>query len=180
MPVSILHVFPKTEDPTQGHALWHGQVFQCALGKKGVINAVDGREGDQKTPAGLYHLKYGYYRADRLSKPESAIPFTELEENDGWCDQVGDPHYNQAIKHPINVSAEELWRQDNLYNIILVTSHNDGPERSDLGSAIFVHVARKGYQPTMGCIAFEQQDLLTILKDAGPNSMIRVHESTPL
>ena len=175
---SILHVFPKFSDPTKGTALWQCKHYDCALGKAGVINAVDGREGDAKTPAGIYQVKYGFYRADRLSKPVTALTLTSLEENDGWCDQVGDPLYNQAVKHPTNVSAEKLWRDDNLYNIILVTSHNDGPSKRDLGSAIFIHVARLGYKPTMGCIAFDQNDLLDILKNVDNGTIIRIHEKT--
>jgi L,D-peptidoglycan transpeptidase YkuD (ErfK/YbiS/YcfS/YnhG family) len=39
----------------------------------------------------------------------------------------------------------------------------DAPVVPGAGSAIFLHVARANYQPTVGCVAFAEPDLLTIL-----------------
>ena len=93
---------------------------------------------------------------------------------DGWCDAVGDPDYNKPVKHPYRASAEVLWRDDAIYDLIVSTNHNIEPAKSGLGSAIFLHVARDDLTATEGCIAFRKNDLLEILKDVGPKTMIRI------
>jgi L,D-peptidoglycan transpeptidase YkuD (ErfK/YbiS/YcfS/YnhG family) len=32
------------------------------------------------------------------------------------------------------------------------------------GSAIFIHVAKKNYKPTAGCVALKKKDLIKLLK----------------
>lgn len=135
--------------------------FRCALGRGGV--RIDKREGDGATPQGHWPLRQVLYRADRISEPSSVLPVRALRRNDGWCDAPSDPHYNRNVKLPYPASAEALWRTDNLYNLIVVVGYNDAPVVRGAGSAIFLHVARKDYAPTAGCIAFRKSDLLAIL-----------------
>lgn len=172
----VLHIVPNQENPATGTAHWRGKSYACALGKNGVINATQGREGDGKTPAGLYSLLYGFYRKDRLSEPESHLRFIPLTPNDGWCDEPTATDYNQFVLHPSNHSAEHLWRDDALYDLIIVNSHNSGPKKTDLGSAIFLHVARDSYQPTQGCVAFAKEDLIEIIKTLGTDCALRIHD----
>ena len=48
-------------------------------------------------------------------------------------------------------SHEEMWRKDDLYDIVVVLGHNDDPIVPGNGSAVFLHVASAGYGPTAGC-----------------------------
>lgn len=96
-----------------------------------------------------------------------------LRPDDGWCDAVGDRNYNRKVKHPYPASAERMWREDHLYDLVVVLDHNEKPRVQGLGSAVFMHVVRPGYQPTAGCIAFQRQHLLRILKLLGPGSVVR-------
>ena len=76
---------------------------------------------------------------------------------------------------PYPASAETLpWREDGLYDIIVVLGHNDDPIIAGRGSAIFLHVAAPDYAPTAGCIALSRADLLTVLREADRSSRVSV------
>ncbi len=146
--------------------------FPCALGKGGS-RAIK-REGDGTSPRGLWPVRFIYYRADKGPRPRTGLPIRQLRPGDGWCDAAGDRNYNRAVSHPYAASAERLWRADNLYDIIVVLGHNDVPRRRGMGSAIFIHLVREGFQPTEGCIALREQDLRRVLRHIGPGTSIRI------
>lgn len=147
---------------------------RCALGKGGVLSAADKREGDGATPLGIWPIRYVFYRPDRLARPETVLPVVALAEDDGWCDDVSSPDYNRHIKLPSAFGHEKLWRDDHVYDLIVVLGHNDDPVVPGMGSAIFLHLAREDYSGTEGCVAVTQADLLELLKDAEPDSAIEV------
>ena len=64
---------------------------------------------------------------------------------------------------PIHASAEALWRDDAIYDIIGVLGWNDAPVQPGLGSAIFLHLARDDFAPTDGCVALAPADLRHVL-----------------
>jgi L,D-peptidoglycan transpeptidase YkuD (ErfK/YbiS/YcfS/YnhG family) len=78
------------------------------------------------------------------------------------------------VTHPYPVSAECLWREDALYDLVVVLGINDIPRRRGAGSAIFMHLARPGYRPTEGCIALTRRDLQLVLACIGPRTRLRV------
>jgi L,D-peptidoglycan transpeptidase YkuD (ErfK/YbiS/YcfS/YnhG family) len=131
--------------------------FCVALGRGGVSS--DKREGDGATPAGLLPLRAVLYRSDRLPAPESAVPARPLGPSDGWCDDARHAAYNRPVQHPFDASAEVLWRDDAVYDIIGILGWNDDPVQPGRGSAIFLHVARPDYAATEGCIALAPDDL---------------------
>jgi len=137
------------------------QIYRAALGHGGIRR--DRREGDGATPVGILPLRRVFYRADRIAAPKSVAPVTSLSPSDGWCDAPDDPAYNQLVRLPIEASAEALWREDALYDIIGVLGWNDQPVRPGAGSAIFLHVARPDFAPTEGCIALAPDALRTVL-----------------
>ena len=140
-----------------------GLQFRCALGKGGVRSEADKREGDGATPLGRYPIRQVFYRADRLSPPETRLPLQALTPQDGWCDDPADPAYNRFVTLPCAASHEKLWREDHVYDVIAVLGHNDDPPVPGLGSAIFLHVARPEYSGTEGCVALALPDLLALL-----------------
>lgn len=147
--------------------------FRCALGKAGVTQ--DKREGDMATPAGRFPLRRVLYRADRMPPPDTALPVAAIGPQDGWCDAPDDPCYNRLVRLPYAASHERLWREDHVYDVIVVLGHNDDPPEPGRGSAIFMHVARPGYGPTEGCVALARDDLLSVLANCGPGDAITVH-----
>lgn len=138
--------------------------MRCALGRGG-IRALK-REGDGATPRAAMRLLSVYYNPTRGSRPASALDVRAIRSNDGWCDDPKDRNYNRAVRHPYAASAEHLWRADAVYDLIVVLDYNIRPRRRGAGSAIFMHVARPGYQPTEGCIALQPADLLKLLRTA--------------
>ena len=146
--------------------------YPCALGSNGI--GVKDREGDGITPLGKWPIRYGFYREDRLSRPESAFPFLPISRDMGWCDEPGDPYYNRLIKHPYAASHESLWREDHMYDLILVLGFNDDPVVPAKGSAIFMHIAGDDYSPTAGCIALSKEDFHSVLLKLTHHSMVDV------
>lgn len=136
--------------------------YRCAVGRSGVVRRK--REGDGGTPAGRFPLRYLYYRADREALPETVLPALALTPDDGWCDQPDDPRYNLPVPRSYPARHEALWRDDALYDLVVVLGYNDGPPRPGLGSAIFLHVASPTYSPTEGCVAVAAPDLREILR----------------
>jgi L,D-peptidoglycan transpeptidase YkuD (ErfK/YbiS/YcfS/YnhG family) len=137
------------------------ETFRAALGHGGIRS--DKREGDGGTPVGLLPLRSVLFRPDRQPAPICAVPVQGLGQQDGWCDDPADAAYNRLVRLPINASAESLWREDGVYDIIGVLGWNDAPIRPGLGSAIFLHVARSDYAPTEGCVALALNDLILVL-----------------
>ena len=143
---------------------WNGVQLKASIGKNGTILADDKVEGDLKTPKGRYCVTHGFYRPDKIKCPKSVIPFTPIEPHFGWCDASSHPFYNQKILKPFDASHEDLWRDDDVYDLILVTDHNTNPIVPGKGSAVFIHIARNNFEPTAGCLALLVQDLLMIVE----------------
>ncbi len=92
---------------------------------------------------------------------------------DGWCDDPRDRNYNRYVRHPYPASAERMWREDNLYDVVVVLSHNDRPRVRGRGSAVFMHVARTGMTPTEGCVALRLPHLLRLLEHMSQRNVLR-------
>ena len=67
-----------------------------------------------------------------------------------------------------------MWRDDYLYDLVLVLGHNDDPPVSGMGSCIFLHLARPGYAPTEGCIALARPDAVALLAVARPGDAVQI------
>ena len=156
----------------EGRLSWPGGSVRCALGRGGL--RADKREGDGATPIGRYPLRRLLWRADRLARPQTALPAAPIAPDDGWCDDPADPAYNRPVKRPYPASHEALWREDGVYDVIVVMGHNDAPVVPGLGSAVFLHVARPDWAPTEGCVALALPDLLRLLRDCGPGTALDV------
>jgi len=151
-------------------ALWGGRSLRCALGRAGV--SANKREGDGATPAGSFALRLVLYRPDREAKPKTALAARPLAREDGWCDASGDAAYNTMVRLPYGASAETLWREDALYDLIVPLGYNDAPVVAGKGSAIFLHLATPSYAPTAGCVALARGDLLAVLAGADATSRV--------
>ena len=152
-----------------------GSSVPCALGAAGVIPAADKREGDRRTPIGDWPLRQVLYRPDRPGgSPVTALPVQAIGRDDGWCDAPGDDAYNRPVKLPYAASAEALWRDDELYDLVVVLGYNDDPAVAGAGSAIFLHLAKADYGPTEGCVALARPHLEALLAEAKPGDILAV------
>ncbi len=151
-----------------------GFEFRCALGKGGVIGAAHKREGDGASPLGVWRMKRLFYRSDRMTRPETGLPAVSLKAHDGWCDDPAHRLYNRPVTLPFQASHEKLWREDHVYDLIVELSHNDDPIVPERGSAVFFHLARLNYEPTEGCVAIAQEDMLAILQICSDESRLEI------
>jgi len=92
----------------------------------------------------------------------------------GWCDDVSSNYYNKQIKINKKISHEKLHRKDSVYDIIVVLNYNLNPIIKGKGSAIFLHVAKKNYNKTHGCIALKKNELLSLISKIKKNTQIRI------
>ncbi|WP_349358593.1 L,D-transpeptidase family protein [Stappia sp.] len=144
----------------------------CALGRGGITRFK--REGDGATPAGRFALRGVYYRPDRVARPRTGLPVVPLSPEMGWCDAPDHPRYNRLVTRPFDASHEAMWRDDPLYDIVVVLDCNLCPAVPGRGSAIFFHLARPGYTPTQGCVAVALRDMRLLLARCGPGSHMRI------
>jgi len=148
------------------------QVFSCALGKAGTSH--DKREGDDTSPAGIYAMRFGLYRADRIMRPRTGLPLRPLRPGDGWCDDPVSDRYNRFVRLPFASSAEHLWRDDGVYDVLVVLDHNDCPLVRGRGSAVFLHAAAPGLAATAGCITLARADLIKVLCHVGSRTRLMI------
>jgi L,D-peptidoglycan transpeptidase YkuD (ErfK/YbiS/YcfS/YnhG family) len=151
---------------------WGAGERRCAIGRGGIGEKRG--EGDGVTPAGVFPIRRVLYRPDRVSPPQTKLPVSAIAENDGWCDAPGDANYNKPVKLPYAAGHERMWRDDSLYDVVVILGFNDAPVMSGKGSAIFLHIARPDYGPTEGCMALALPDLLQVLEKLSPGDSIRI------
>ena len=150
-------------------AWFRGRKFERSIGKGGI--AIKTGEGDNVTPIGEWRVEEWLVRKDRLDFDGKAI-----EANDRWCDDPADPRYNTLVKGPIDVSSEDMSRDDALYDLVGVVNYNRDPIIAGKGSAIFIHQWRAPNHPTEGCVAFAREDLMWIATNWQPNTRLIIQE----
>ena len=145
---------------------------KCAVGKRGI--SIKKKEGDLITPKGTFKIKEIFYRKDRVQNLITRLKKTVIRKNMGWCDDPKSNKYNKLINFPFKYSAEKLYRRENIYDIILVLNFNMNPVKKNKGSAIFIHVAKKDFQPTQGCIALNKFELIKLVKSIKINTVVKI------
>jgi len=151
---------------------FNGNSYTCAIGKNGVT--AEKKEGDGCTPLGEYSLGCIYFRKDKLILPDVKLPTIAIDKNAGWCDDVVSDDYNRPVAFPFKYSAERLFRDDDIYDIVCVINYNSDPVIKGKGSAIFLHIARNDYSGTEGCVALQQNDLIQLLSQINSQTRISI------
>ena len=157
--------------PPRGRFFAGATSFPCAVGAGSVTRHK--AEGDGASPAGRFQLLGGFFRPIG-ARPLAPWPLRPIREGDGWCDDPHSPAYNRAVPLPYPYSCEKLWRNDGLYDLVLVLDYNLWPRRRARGSAIFLHCARADYAPTAGCVALAANDLRRLLLRLAQNAVVVV------
>ena len=93
----------------------------------------------------------------------------------GWCDDPNSHFYNKLINLPTKYSHEKLYRNDSLYDLIVMLSYNTNPIIKNKGSAIFMHIAKNSYKKTKGCIALKKEHLIKIISNIKKNTKIKIN-----
>ena len=156
-----------------GYLQYKNLKFRCALGKAGIKKKE--KEGDNVTPKGIFKITSMYYRPDRIKNIITAIKKIKIKKNMGWCDDPDSHFYNQQISLPNKFGHEKLYRNDSLYDLILVLNYNVNPIIKNKGSAIFIHVAKKNYKKTKGCVALKKKHLIELISKIKKNTKIKIN-----
>jgi len=163
-----MHILIKNKKLTFKH-----YKVKCSVGKRGI--GLKKREGDQITPKGKFKIKYVLYRKDRVPNLKTKLSKLAIRKNMGWCDDPKSKSYNKLVMLPFKYNAEKLYKNDNTYDIVLVLDFNLNPIRKNKGSAIFIHVAKKNYKKTAGCIAINKNHLKKIVKKINKKTVVKIN-----
>jgi L,D-peptidoglycan transpeptidase YkuD (ErfK/YbiS/YcfS/YnhG family) len=169
-----LLITPGRRQGMPGRAQLGALAFRCALGRGGVSPAKI--EGDGTTPVGSFPIRKLFYRPDRVRGLVCRIPVLPMSPSDGWGDDPGDAAYNRQVTRPYPGRHETMWREDAIYDLVLVIGHNDDPVVPGKGSAVFLHLAQPDYAPTDGCVAFARADFVALLGAMEPATNIVILE----
>ena len=146
--------------------------FRCCIGKNGSTR--NKKEGDKKTPKGVFEIENLYFRKDRKNKPNTLLKCIVIKKNMGWCDDIRFPKkYNKLIKINKKTKYEKLNRKDYKYDFLIPIKYNFKKPIIGLGSCIFIHLT-KNYIPTAGCVALSEKDFLIMLKLVNKKSKIKI------
>ena len=143
--------------------VYNNYKVKCSIGKRGI--GVKKREGD---------IKEILYRADKIKNLKSKLQKKIINKKMGWCDDPRSNKYNKLIKLPFKFGYEKLYRTENIYDLILVLNFNMNPVKKNKGSAIFIHVAKRNYSATKGCIAVKKKDLRMLIKKINKNTKVKI------
>ena len=158
---------------TGARRLFFGDIdMPCTIGRSGSCVATDKREGDGRTPLGVWPIRGVLLRPGKVEAAGIRLPWRWVREGDGWSDDMADPAYNRPVRLPRGFSAESLLRDDDAYDVIVVLGHNDAPPVPGQGSAIFFHLSEG--RPTAGCVAVEPADMLRLLPLLAPGDVMEI------
>jgi L,D-peptidoglycan transpeptidase YkuD (ErfK/YbiS/YcfS/YnhG family) len=155
-----------------GYLIYKNSKFRCSLGINGIKNKK--KEGDGITPKGIFKLKKIYYRKDKVKNIVTKVKKIKITKDMGWCDDPKSKFYNKLIRLPSKFGHEKLYRKDDIYNLIIILDYNMNPVIKNKGSAIFIHLAKKNYKPTQGCMGLKQNDLIKLIKMIKKNQKIKI------
>ncbi len=155
----------------KGELHFKNKIYKCALGRNGIKKKK--LEGDGCTPEGTYSLGPLYYRSDRIKKLKTYFNTVPIEKDMFWSDHPQSEHYNKLVRFK-DSSYENLYKKNHTYDIVLVVNYNTFPIVKGKGSAIFLHLAKKDYAPTSGCIALKKKCFFEILEKLNINDKIKI------
>lgn len=149
------------------------------IGRNGI--AIDKKEGDGKTPSGVYNLGivFGTHKRKNLNL-NNDIKYIQIRDNLYWVDDVDSKYYNMLVKLELAncckkdwKSAEHLSDYPNQYEYAIEIKTNNNNEKGK-GSAIFLHCSNG--EPTSGCIAISKTKMKKLFKIIRKDSIIIINK----
>ncbi len=136
--------------------------WPAVIGRNGFSAPGDKREGDGKTPAGIFPVGIAFGKAQQVN---TGLDYRQAKDEDVWIDDSASSQYNTWVKMPVQAASyEKMRRADGLYDLGAVIGYNNAPVVAGMGSAIFIHIWRdRGKQPTTGCVALQELRLRRLL-----------------
>ena len=141
--------------------------IQAGIGRKGFAVAGEKREGDQKSPTGLFRLGQLFCYENRV---DTRMPFVQSTVDDKWIDDPDSPDYNRHVRGETAAKTfERLLLKGNDYRYCMVIEYNTHPVVKGNGSAIFLHLCEfDSINSSSGCVVVTQPDMEKLLKWMDP------------
>jgi L,D-peptidoglycan transpeptidase YkuD (ErfK/YbiS/YcfS/YnhG family) len=147
----------------RGKSGWQpaGAAIPAVAGRSGLAPVGEKREGDGRTPSGVYPLERGF----GYEPLGTRLPYIVLTPEMIWIDDPRSDRYNMLAdkKEGEGLSYEIMRRADDLYKYGLVVEYNTGPTIPGAGSAIFFHIWSGPVSTTAGCVAMAEPDMVRLL-----------------
>jgi L,D-peptidoglycan transpeptidase YkuD (ErfK/YbiS/YcfS/YnhG family) len=151
------------------NAIWRNALppMPALIGGKGFAPPGEKKEGDLRTPSGVFPLKRTFGYAPKI---DSRMPYRRAGKEDIWVDDPSSPDYNRWLLRGETRAAsfEVMKRPDDRYEYGIVIEYNTDPVIPGAGSAIFIHVRGGKNMPTLGCVALSEGDMLKLLRWLDP------------
>lgn len=144
-------------------AIWvvKQETIQAGIGKNGFALPLEKREGDGKSPTGIFRIgKLFSYEKQQNTLLENQQTTTE----DKWIDDPNSDQYNTHVKGITDAkSYENLLLNNDAYKYCTVIEYNTNPIIKGQGSAIFFHLAVEKPSFTAGCVAIDEDNMKSII-----------------
>jgi L,D-peptidoglycan transpeptidase YkuD (ErfK/YbiS/YcfS/YnhG family) len=137
------------------------------------------KEGDGKSPAGVFSLLYafGYEPAEKV--PGIKMPYVQCTGTLECVDDTNSTHYNQvldrkSVSQPDWHSSEHMRMTNGQYRLGLVIEHDTSPPVPGDGSCVFIHIWLGPGIGTSGCTAMSDGNIEALLGwiDASANPVL--------
>jgi L,D-peptidoglycan transpeptidase YkuD (ErfK/YbiS/YcfS/YnhG family) len=138
--LSLLRVRARPGARSRGVLLAGTLAIPVVLGRSGI--RANKREGDGATPRGRFRLRRLWWRPDRRPRPATQLPIRRIDSWVAWCEDPADRRYNRPFRRSAGEAGDRLWRDDQLYDVVIEIDHNTRPRIAGRGSAVFIHLAR--------------------------------------
>lgn len=153
---------------------------------RGIVGAngisTDKKEGDKKTPEGVFKATMNFGLKDNPGTKESSkLPYHKIVEGDFWVDDSESKYYNQLV-NTSNIakdwnSAEDLISASPYYNYAVALNYNTEAVPYK-GSAIFIHATKTAYDTySSGCVRIPEEYMKKILSSIDENTKIVIIEN---
>ena len=130
---------------------------KVGIGKNGFASPLNKREGDGKSPTGIFRLGKLYTYEKQLN---TLLENQQTTADDKWIDDPNSEDYNTYVKGATNAkSYENLLLNNDAYKYCMVVEYNTNPILKGKGSAIFFHLAVKKPSFTAGCVAIDEENM---------------------
>lgn len=159
---------------TKHNGVWT-EILSCSarVGRNGITG--NKREGDGKTPRGIYSLGQAFGVA---GNPGTSRRWLQVNNNHYWVDDVNSSYYNKLVDASQTgiqwSSAEHLISYPTAYRYAIALNYNTACTPG-AGSAIFLHCSTGG--ATAGCISVSQSDMIRILKMIQGDTLIGIYQN---
>jgi len=156
----------------QNDGSWHMVMTTPAvIGKSGLGKT---KEGDAKTPQGVYHFNCAFGIAD---DPGCKIPYTKVDDSYYWSGDYREGyHYNELVSlkdvPDLDVeNSEHIIEYIYHYQYCLNISYNEAGTPG-VGSGLFLHCFGPAKPFTAGCVAIPEDHMKYMMQHADKDTVV--------